>query len=77
MCQILPDEPDKKPQAKQLQLRADYLLKMLKKEQESKELTKAGEEVRTRPSTPPSVSDRLGNTRGNRRMLYAMIVTGG
>lgn len=44
-AQILPDEPDKKPQAKQLQLRADYLLKMLKKEQESKELSKAGDEV--------------------------------
>lgn len=43
--QILPDDPDKKPQAKQLQLRSDYLLKMLKKEQDSKELSKAGEEV--------------------------------
>uniref|UniRef100_A0A8C1J3J7 Chromodomain helicase DNA binding protein 2 n=1 Tax=Cyprinus carpio TaxID=7962 RepID=A0A8C1J3J7_CYPCA len=29
---ILLDDPDKKPQAKQLQMRADYLLKMLKKE---------------------------------------------
>uniref|UniRef100_A0A672MAE3 Chromodomain-helicase-DNA-binding protein 2-like n=1 Tax=Sinocyclocheilus grahami TaxID=75366 RepID=A0A672MAE3_SINGR len=31
---ILLDDPEKKPQAKQLQMRADYLLKMLKKEQE-------------------------------------------
>uniref|UniRef100_A0A667YIA2 Chromodomain helicase DNA binding protein 2 n=1 Tax=Myripristis murdjan TaxID=586833 RepID=A0A667YIA2_9TELE len=33
---ILPDDPGKKPQAKQLQARADYLLKLLKKEQEIK-----------------------------------------
>uniref|UniRef100_A0A8C2BVM9 Chromodomain helicase DNA binding protein 2 n=1 Tax=Cyprinus carpio TaxID=7962 RepID=A0A8C2BVM9_CYPCA len=37
---ILLDDPDKKPQAKQLQMRADYLLKMLKKEQESQDSTK-------------------------------------
>uniref|UniRef100_A0A4W4GJT2 DNA helicase n=1 Tax=Electrophorus electricus TaxID=8005 RepID=A0A4W4GJT2_ELEEL len=42
---ILPDDPNKKPQAKQLQMRADYLLKTLKKEQESKDVSKAGEEV--------------------------------
>uniref|UniRef100_A0A8C9TW20 Chromodomain helicase DNA binding protein 2 n=1 Tax=Scleropages formosus TaxID=113540 RepID=A0A8C9TW20_SCLFO len=33
---ILPDDPDKKPQGKQLQTRTDYLLKMLKKELETK-----------------------------------------
>uniref|UniRef100_A0A8C2CVU5 Chromodomain helicase DNA binding protein 2 n=1 Tax=Cyprinus carpio TaxID=7962 RepID=A0A8C2CVU5_CYPCA len=43
---ILLDDPDKKPQAKQLQMRADYLLKMLKKEQESQDAVKAGEEVK-------------------------------
>uniref|UniRef100_A0A8C9XZ81 Chromodomain helicase DNA binding protein 2 n=1 Tax=Sander lucioperca TaxID=283035 RepID=A0A8C9XZ81_SANLU len=32
---ILPDDPSKKPQAKQLQARAEYLLKLLKKEQDS------------------------------------------
>uniref|UniRef100_A0A671KBJ3 Chromodomain-helicase-DNA-binding protein 2-like n=1 Tax=Sinocyclocheilus anshuiensis TaxID=1608454 RepID=A0A671KBJ3_9TELE len=37
---ILLDDPDKKPQAKQLQMRADYLLKMLKKEQESQDAKK-------------------------------------
>ncbi|XP_030648443.1 chromodomain-helicase-DNA-binding protein 2 [Chanos chanos] len=42
---ILPDDPDKKPQGKQLQLRADYLLKMLKKEQESKDSSKGEETV--------------------------------
>uniref|UniRef100_A0A8C2BVI7 Chromodomain helicase DNA binding protein 2 n=1 Tax=Cyprinus carpio TaxID=7962 RepID=A0A8C2BVI7_CYPCA len=43
---ILLDDPDKKPQAKQLQMRADYLLKMLKKEQESQDSAKTGDEVR-------------------------------
>lgn len=43
--QILLDDPDKKPQGKQLQMRADYLLKMLKKEQESQDAIKAGDEV--------------------------------
>lgn len=45
--QILPDDPSKKPQSKQLQARAEYLLKLLKKEQESSELSKTGEEVLT------------------------------
>ncbi|XP_062861371.1 chromodomain-helicase-DNA-binding protein 2 isoform X2 [Trichomycterus rosablanca] len=40
---ILPDEPDKKPQAKQLQIRADYLLKMLKKEQDTVNTSKTEE----------------------------------
>uniref|UniRef100_A0A673CE79 Chromodomain helicase DNA binding protein 2 n=1 Tax=Sphaeramia orbicularis TaxID=375764 RepID=A0A673CE79_9TELE len=43
---ILPDDPSKKPQAKQLQARAEYLLKMLKKEQDNTDLSKSGEEVR-------------------------------
>ncbi|KAG9487979.1 hypothetical protein GDO78_007660 [Eleutherodactylus coqui] len=34
---ILPDDPDKKPQAKQLQTRADYLIKMLCKDLAKKE----------------------------------------
>uniref|UniRef100_A0A671KPK4 Chromodomain-helicase-DNA-binding protein 2-like n=1 Tax=Sinocyclocheilus anshuiensis TaxID=1608454 RepID=A0A671KPK4_9TELE len=45
---ILLDDPEKKPQAKQLQMRADYLLKMLKKEQESQDAAKTGDEVRIR-----------------------------
>lgn len=35
--QILPDDPDKKPQAKQLQTRADYLIKLLSKDLARKE----------------------------------------
>uniref|UniRef100_A0A8C1J2R7 Chromodomain helicase DNA binding protein 2 n=1 Tax=Cyprinus carpio TaxID=7962 RepID=A0A8C1J2R7_CYPCA len=50
---ILLDDPDKKPQAKQLQMRADYLLKMLKKEQESQDAVKAGEEVKINPQYSP------------------------
>ncbi|XP_029428595.1 chromodomain-helicase-DNA-binding protein 1-like [Rhinatrema bivittatum] len=34
---ILPDDPDKKPQAKQLQTRADYLIKLLNKDVARKE----------------------------------------
>jgi len=33
----LPDDPDKKPQAKQLQTRADYLIKLLNKDLARKE----------------------------------------
>lgn len=44
-AQILPDDPSKKPQAKQLQARAEYLLKLLKKEQDSTDVSKTGEEV--------------------------------
>lgn len=43
--QILPDDPSKKPQGKQLQARAEYLLKLLKKEQDNTDLSKTGEEV--------------------------------
>uniref|UniRef100_A0A667YQC4 Chromodomain helicase DNA binding protein 2 n=1 Tax=Myripristis murdjan TaxID=586833 RepID=A0A667YQC4_9TELE len=49
---ILPDDPGKKPQAKQLQARADYLLKLLKKEQESKDLSKTGEEAKVKKRKP-------------------------
>ncbi|NXH16224.1 CHD1 protein, partial [Bucco capensis] len=37
---ILPDDPDKKPQAKQLQTRADYLIKLLNKDLARKEAQK-------------------------------------
>ncbi|RXN18322.1 chromodomain-helicase-DNA-binding 2 isoform X2 [Labeo rohita] len=49
---ILLDDPDKKPQGKQLQMRADYLLKMLKKEQESQDAAKTGDEVKLRKRKP-------------------------
>uniref|UniRef100_A0A4W5NSC2 Chromodomain helicase DNA binding protein 1 n=1 Tax=Hucho hucho TaxID=62062 RepID=A0A4W5NSC2_9TELE len=35
---LLPDDPDKKPQAKQLQMRADYLIKLLSKDLAKKEV---------------------------------------
>uniref|UniRef100_A0A8C8F3N7 DNA helicase n=1 Tax=Oncorhynchus tshawytscha TaxID=74940 RepID=A0A8C8F3N7_ONCTS len=47
---IIPDDPDKKPQGKQLQGRVDYLLKTLKKEVESKEVTK--DEVKVKQRKP-------------------------
>uniref|UniRef100_A0A671KNT6 Chromodomain-helicase-DNA-binding protein 2-like n=1 Tax=Sinocyclocheilus anshuiensis TaxID=1608454 RepID=A0A671KNT6_9TELE len=49
---ILLDDPEKKPQAKQLQMRADYLLKMLKKEQESQDAAKTGDETKPRKRKP-------------------------
>uniref|UniRef100_A0A4W5MY76 Chromodomain helicase DNA binding protein 2 n=1 Tax=Hucho hucho TaxID=62062 RepID=A0A4W5MY76_9TELE len=45
---ILPDDPEKKPQGKQLQARSDYLLKMLKKEADSKDVTKEEAKVKKR-----------------------------
>lgn len=38
--QLLPDDPDKKPQAKQLQTRADYLIKLLSKDLAKREAQK-------------------------------------
>uniref|UniRef100_A0A8B9K1G6 Chromodomain helicase DNA binding protein 2 n=1 Tax=Astyanax mexicanus TaxID=7994 RepID=A0A8B9K1G6_ASTMX len=52
LCSILLDDPNKKPQAKQLQMRADYLLKMLKKDLENKDSSKAGEETKVRKRKP-------------------------
>ncbi|XP_034391001.1 chromodomain-helicase-DNA-binding protein 2 isoform X3 [Cyclopterus lumpus] len=49
---ILPDDPSKKPQAKQLQARAEYLLKLLKKEQDSTDLSKTVEEVKVKKRKP-------------------------
>ncbi|CAI5664270.1 unnamed protein product [Oreochromis niloticus] len=49
---ILPDDPSKKPQAKQLQARAEYLLKLLKKEQDSTDQAKTGEEVKVKKRKP-------------------------
>uniref|UniRef100_A0A3P8UY20 Chromodomain helicase DNA binding protein 2 n=1 Tax=Cynoglossus semilaevis TaxID=244447 RepID=A0A3P8UY20_CYNSE len=49
---ILPDDSSKKPQAKQLQARAEYLLKLLKKEQDNTLLTKTGEEVKVKKRKP-------------------------
>uniref|UniRef100_A0A673C153 Uncharacterized protein n=1 Tax=Sphaeramia orbicularis TaxID=375764 RepID=A0A673C153_9TELE len=54
---LLPDDPDKKPQAKQLQTRADYLIKLLSKDLAKKEAQKqAGTE--TTPVKTPSRRSR-------------------
>uniref|UniRef100_A0AAR2IYI5 DNA helicase n=1 Tax=Pygocentrus nattereri TaxID=42514 RepID=A0AAR2IYI5_PYGNA len=45
---LLPDDPDKKPQAKQLQTRADYLIKLL-----SKDLAKKEAQRQTGMDAPP------------------------
>uniref|UniRef100_A0A8V5GXV2 DNA helicase n=1 Tax=Melopsittacus undulatus TaxID=13146 RepID=A0A8V5GXV2_MELUD len=51
---ILPDDPDKKPQAKQLQTRADYLIKLLNKDlarKEAQRLTGVGNLKRRKTRT--------------------------
>ncbi|XP_043823350.1 chromodomain-helicase-DNA-binding protein 1 isoform X2 [Dromiciops gliroides] len=51
---ILPDDPDKKPQAKQLQTRADYLIKLLNKDlakKEAQRLSGAGNSKRRKIRT--------------------------
>lgn len=45
LLKILPMETDKKPQGKQLQTRADYLLKLLRKSLEKEGAVTGGEEV--------------------------------
>ncbi|XP_043919808.1 chromodomain-helicase-DNA-binding protein 1 [Protopterus annectens] len=53
---ILPDDPDKKPQAKQLQTRADYLIKLLNKDLLRREAQRysGGNSRRRRPRTKKS-----------------------
>ncbi|XP_037624588.1 chromodomain-helicase-DNA-binding protein 2 isoform X2 [Sebastes umbrosus] len=63
---ILPADPSKKPQGKQLQARAEYLLKLLKKEQDNADQSKTGEEVKVRKRKPrvkkeKILKDELGN----------------
>uniref|UniRef100_A0A8C9FRL4 ATP-dependent helicase CHD1-2/hrp3 HTH domain-containing protein n=1 Tax=Pavo cristatus TaxID=9049 RepID=A0A8C9FRL4_PAVCR len=45
---ILPDDPDKKPQAKQLQTRADYLIKLLNKDLARKEAQRLRRKTRSK-----------------------------
>nr|XP_057932643.1 chromodomain-helicase-DNA-binding protein 2 isoform X1 [Doryrhamphus excisus] len=70
---ILPDDPSKKPQAKQLQARAEYLLKLLKKEQDSGDLSKTGDEVKVKKRKPrvkkeKFVKDEQGNNISSPRL---------
>ncbi|XP_011480396.1 chromodomain-helicase-DNA-binding protein 1 [Oryzias latipes] len=49
---LLPDDPDKKPQAKQLQTRADYLIKLLSKDLARKEAQKQAVTANSRKRKP-------------------------
>uniref|UniRef100_A0A3B5MFD7 Uncharacterized protein n=1 Tax=Xiphophorus couchianus TaxID=32473 RepID=A0A3B5MFD7_9TELE len=49
---LLPDDPDKKPQAKQLQARADYLIKLLSKDLAKREAQKQTGTVNSRKKKP-------------------------
>ncbi|XP_029430431.1 chromodomain-helicase-DNA-binding protein 2 isoform X2 [Rhinatrema bivittatum] len=57
---ILPVETDKKPQAKHLQTRADYLLKLLKKDLEKKETGPLGEEIKPKKRKPRPKKESAG-----------------
>uniref|UniRef100_A0A3Q3AI83 Chromodomain helicase DNA binding protein 1 n=1 Tax=Kryptolebias marmoratus TaxID=37003 RepID=A0A3Q3AI83_KRYMA len=51
---LLPDDPDKKPQAKQLQARADYLIKLLSKDLAKKEAQKQANSRKRKPRNKKS-----------------------
>uniref|UniRef100_A0A8D3A2Q8 DNA helicase n=1 Tax=Scophthalmus maximus TaxID=52904 RepID=A0A8D3A2Q8_SCOMX len=51
---LLPDDPDKKPQAKQLQTRADYLIKLLSKDLAKREAQKQAGTANSRKRKPRS-----------------------
>lgn len=59
LLKILPVETDKKPQGKQLQTRADYLLKLLRKSLEKKGSVTSGEEVSAAARRAPCRGPRL------------------
>lgn len=59
LLKILPVETDKKPQGKQLQTRADYLLKLLRKSLEKEGAVTGGEEVSAAASRVSSRGLRL------------------
>uniref|UniRef100_A0A8D2LIS8 Chromodomain helicase DNA binding protein 1 n=1 Tax=Varanus komodoensis TaxID=61221 RepID=A0A8D2LIS8_VARKO len=52
---ILPDDPDKKPQAKQLQTRADYLIKLLNKDLARKEAQRLSGAVKKENEENPDI----------------------
>ncbi|TNM92483.1 hypothetical protein fugu_019495 [Takifugu bimaculatus] len=55
---LLPDDPDKKPQAKQLQTRADYLIKLLSKHLARKEAHKQTGTANSRKRKPRSKASK-------------------
>lgn len=62
---ILPDDLDKKPQSKQLQARAEYLLKLLKKEQDNADVSREEVKVRKRKPRVKKESAVLKDDQGN------------
>ncbi|PIO35816.1 hypothetical protein AB205_0155380 [Aquarana catesbeiana] len=63
---ILPDDPDKKPQAKQLQTRADYLIKLLNKDlarKEAQRLSGGEEEVSVKTNNKRSKAEKENDER--------------
>lgn len=77
LLKILPVETDKKPQGKQLQTRADYLLKLLRKSLEKKGAVSGGEEVsvaarRTCPAAEASGLQRQGGEVAPLRAPHSM-----
>ncbi|KAM9735348.1 chromodomain-helicase-DNA-binding protein 1 [Menidia menidia] len=59
---LLPDDPDKKPQAKQLQTRADYLIKLLSKDLAKKEAQKQSGTINSRKRKPRSKKSKTQKT---------------
>uniref|UniRef100_A0A667YSF4 Chromodomain helicase DNA binding protein 1 n=1 Tax=Myripristis murdjan TaxID=586833 RepID=A0A667YSF4_9TELE len=55
---LLPDDPDKKPQAKQLQTRADYLIKLLSKDLAKKEAQRQAGMANSRKRKPRSKKNK-------------------
>ncbi|XP_047228458.1 chromodomain-helicase-DNA-binding protein 1 isoform X1 [Girardinichthys multiradiatus] len=63
---LLPDDPDKKPQAKQLQARADYLIKLLSKDLAKKEAQKQSGTANSRKRKPRrKISKTLKSVKGD------------
>ncbi|KAG7259566.1 hypothetical protein CRUP_005669 [Coryphaenoides rupestris] len=62
---ILPADPSKKPQGKQLQTRADYLLKLLKKELDSSDTSKTGEATKVKKRKPRVKKEKVKEEPGN------------
>uniref|UniRef100_A0A8C2FAG9 Chromodomain helicase DNA binding protein 1 n=1 Tax=Cyprinus carpio TaxID=7962 RepID=A0A8C2FAG9_CYPCA len=59
---LLPDDPDKKPQAKQLQTRADYLIKLLSKDLAKKEAQKQAGTVSHAVEVKAEVREKKADT---------------
>ncbi|KAJ8338893.1 hypothetical protein SKAU_G00356790 [Synaphobranchus kaupii] len=56
---LLPDDPDKKPQAKQLQTRADYLIKLLSRDLSKKEAQRQAGTANSRKRKPRNKKNKM------------------